>query len=159
MPHIGGYHSVVKFCKAFLACSNFHCPVGWWKQNITSRLSGRHTVYVYMGKGVSCHVWSAFYKGKAGVCPPPQPRPTATGNDFRKIIFESDPGRSKVRRPNGFLGLSLNIMTTQFLVILLGSQSQLDKTVFALRRSPEVRGYEGRTNEHEAPRSQLACTH
>ena len=36
------------------------------------------------------------------------------------------------RRPNGFLGLSLNDRTILFLVINWIRQSQLDKTVFAL---------------------------
>ena len=40
------------------------------------------------------------------------------------------------RRPDGFLGLSANDRTILFLVIL---QSQSDKTVFALRRSPRRR--------------------
>ena len=42
----------------------------------------------------------------------------------RAVVF-------KGRRPNGFLGLSLNDRTIIFLVILL------DKTVFALRRLPQ----------------------
>ena len=43
-----------------------------------------------------------------------------------------------VRRPNGFLGLSLNERTIQSLVVL---HSQSDKTVFALGRSPTVHIY------------------
>ena len=42
------------------------------------------------------------------------------------------------RRPNGLLGLSLNDRTFLILAILLKRQSQSDKTVFALRRSPNA---------------------
>ena len=44
------------------------------------------------------------------------------------------------RRANGFLGVSLNDMTILFLVFLWDNigQSQLDKTIFALGRSPSL---------------------
>ena len=42
------------------------------------------------------------------------------------------------RRPNDFLGLSLNDKTILFLVILLDKTVSVDKTVFALGSSPIV---------------------